>query len=762
MHLKSLELAGFKSFAKKTELEFSTPITAIVGPNGSGKSNIAEAFRFALGEQKVKSMRGRRTEDLIWNGSQTVARSNRASVTLTLDNADRFLDIDFDEVSLSRVIHRDASNEYLINGSQARLKDVGELVTGANIGSTGHHIISQGEADRILNVSAKDRKLILEDALGLKIYHYRIQESQRKLERTNENIKEVESLRRELAPHLKFLRKQVEKIERAREMRAALEGLYRNYFARESFFIQKEKGRLEEGVKAPRSEIALVEKELEDAKARIKKESVSSEILNAFSEAEKSLDDIRQKKSALERSLGRTEGEAEALQRLFEREKRAESERAQVTVSTQALEDLEKKIVVLMDEARSRGVFDGVVEKVRSFFASFLDDAGAKNSGDGVLGERAGELESKRAEVKELTKELTKLQESERSAEEKINELQRLKEEEKDSYKDAEKEVFRLQAKRSEMKARLDEILSRLSQLNLIEDEFKRDLTEAGVLVGRSALEFVPGEVKGETGETIDKEAVLNEERNKQVDRKKEIERLKIRLEEAGGSGGQEIVKEYEDTKSRDEYLEREITDLHTSEQRLTGLINELNQTLENRFKDGVSVINEEFERFFALMFGGGKASLDLVRQKARVKMDSDLRGLSNGEAADEDNEENGGGEEGVEIKINLPHKKIRGLEMLSGGERALTSIALLFAMSQVNPPPFIILDETDAALDEANSRKYGDMIEKLSQESQLILITHNRETMSRAGVLYGVTMGSDGVSKLLSVKFDEAVKVAK
>jgi chromosome segregation protein len=99
---------------------------------------------------------------------------------------------------------------------------------------------------------------------------------------------------------------------------------------------------------------------------------------------------------------------------------------------------------------------------------------------------------------------------------------------------------------------------------------------------------------------------------------------------------------------------------------------------------------------------------------------------------------------------------------MLSGGERALTSIALLFAISQVNPPPFIILDETDAALDEANSKKYSDMIENLSKHSQLILITHNRETMSRAGVIYGVTMGADGASRLLSIAFEEAVVVAK
>jgi chromosome segregation protein len=118
--------------------------------------------------------------------------------------------------------------------------------------------------------------------------------------------------------------------------------------------------------------------------------------------------------------------------------------------------------------------------------------------------------------------------------------------------------------------------------------------------------------------------------------------------------------------------------------------------------------------------------------------------------------------ETGIDISVSLPRKRIKGLDMLSGGERALTSIALLFAVSQVNPPPFIILDETDAALDEANSKKYGDMIESLSKVSQLILITHNRETMSRAGVIYGVTMGRDGVSRLLSIEFDEAVAVAK
>ncbi len=200
---------------------------------------------------------------------------------------------------------------------------------------------------------------------------------------------------------------------------------------------------------------------------------------------------------------------------------------------------------------------------------------------------------------------------------------------------------------------------------------------------------------------------------------------------------------------------------MEKSKASLVALIADLDQRLDVEFKEGILKINLQFQNFFALMFGGGNAGLHVVREKKRKrKADTDL--TIDDEAIAQDMEEDEEGAEGIEISVNLPRKKVKDLMMLSGGERALTSIALLFAVSQVNPPPFIILDETDAALDEANSRKYGDMISSLSQYSQLILITHNRETMSRAGIIYGVTMGGDGSSRLLSIQFEEAVKVAK
>ena len=179
--------------------------------------------------------------------------------------------------------------------------------------------------------------------------------------------------------------------------------------------------------------------------------------------------------------------------------------------------------------------------------------------------------------------------------------------------------------------------------------------------------------------------------------------------------------------------MEKEYNDLFSTKTSLVGLTQELTARLQHDFAEGLNHINSAFASFFAEMFQGGGAKLV----------------CDEGGAYPPD-------KQGVEIEVNLPRKRIKSLEILSGGERALTAIALLFAISQVHPPPFLVLDETDAALDEANSRRYGAMLEELSKRTQLVVVTHNRETMKRAGVLYGVTMGADGVSRLLSVKLDD------
>ena len=295
MYLKSIELVGFKSFGKKTELQFASRISSIVGPNGSGKSNVAEAFRFVLGEQSMKSLRSRRGEDLIWGGSPALARSNRAGVKVVFDNSTRLLDIDFKEVVVERVVYRDGENEYLLNGSKVRLKDVIRLLAGANIGGSGYQVISQGEADRILNAHPRERREMVEDALGLKLYQHKKAESERKLEETRVNIEKTKSLRREIAPHLNFLRVQVQKIEKARDMKEELSAKLSDYLAREHAWISSEDKRLLDEARSEEAELKKLGARVSEARGKRTGESDSAitELRAKITEREHKLSESR-------------------------------------------------------------------------------------------------------------------------------------------------------------------------------------------------------------------------------------------------------------------------------------------------------------------------------------------------------------------------------------------------------------------------------------------------------------------------------------
>lgn len=727
MYLKSIELSGFKSFAKRSILEFSSQVTSIVGPNGSGKSNVAEAFRFVLGEQSIKSLRGKKGEDLIFNGAGSEARANRASVKVVFDNRRKLFNIDFPEVSIERVVHRDGINEYLINGSVVRLKDVLELLAKAHIGSSGHHIISQGEADRILNASDKERKAMIEDALGLKIYQYKRLESERKLEKTFENIAQVEGLRREIAPHLKFLQKQAEKIEKAETLRVDLLKLAQEYFKHEEMYLAEEKHSLAAEKKPIDEALTKLHKELFDAKQILASSAKGKDKHYQVLDIEKELAAARSKKESLSRELGKLEGSIAAEVRVVDRERAAARSEEHRMIRLKDVEDLYEELSLIQS-------LDRILQRLKSFIAERKRLEGSDSMRDAEKN-----IEKLSRERAALEKDLRDEDHREKTLRDRYEKLKAEIEKDKDSSRDAEKAVFRIMSEENELIGEKNLLKSREDALKLTEEGFKRDLSELSAVAGHEILQY-----KSLT-------LVSEKDRHGQEERKRSLERLKIRLEESGISGAGDVLKEFKDVTERDEFLARELLDLEKSAESLKELIKELEMRLAQEFSEGVKKINNEFGKLFSSMFGGGSAHLTLIKEKHKVV--EELEGL-----VPEEKEP----EEGLEIAVNLPRKKIRGLMMLSGGERALTSIALLFAISAVNPPPFIILDETDAALDEANSKKYGDMVEALSKHSQLILITHNRETMSRAGTIYGVTMGSTGVSKLLSISFDQAVEVAK
>lgn len=754
MHLKSLEIAGFKSFAKKTDLEFTTPITGIVGPNGSGKSNVAEAFRFVLGEQSIKSLRGKRGEDLIFNGSPSQARANRASVKIVLDNSKKVFPVDFEEVTIERVVNRDGVNEYLINGSRTRLKDVQELLASANIGPTGHHIISQGEADRILSSSPRERREMIEDALGLKVFQYKKAESERKLEKTIENIAQVESLRREVAPHLRFLEKQIKKMERALELRNDLGKFYAEYLRREDEYLAFHNDRLVDLRRAPTAELAELEERLLRAKEKLTG-AEKDEKRDSLVSLEGKIREAREERQNTLREIGKVEGQVVYLERAIADLERGSTDVSSISIPLQKVSELvaeaenDAHAVERIDDIEAaRAAIRKIVEKLKAFVSEASHGA-VKD--EARIASFAEELSVLRKTKERNDSVIAEIESRETGLREEYEMLKRAIEAEASESRSAEREVFEVMGKERDLEAKIADIDRDMRTIERDRLEFKREIEEAMTLIGRAAADYFSVELKDEAGNPLTREMIATEPRETQENRRRELEKMKIRLEELGGAGGEDVVKEYNDAKARDEFLAKEIADLEASVQSLKSLIEDLTRELNTQFVTGIEKISAEFNTFFGMMFQGGTGALLRVQEKKRGTEDE----LEEGEGEKEI-------EEGIEIDVKLPHKRIRGLEMLSGGERALTSIALIFAMSQVNPPLFVILDETDAALDEANSKRYGDMVSALAQRSQLILITHNRETMSRAGVLYGVTMGADGVSKLLSVKFDEAVTVAK
>ncbi|MBI2610837.1 AAA family ATPase [Candidatus Kaiserbacteria bacterium] len=732
MYLKSIELSGFKSFGKKTELVFGSPIVAVVGPNGSGKSNVAEAFRFVLGEQSMKSLRSKRGEDLIWGGSPSLSRMNRASVKVVFDNMKRLLDIDFVEVAIERVVHRDGQNEYVLNGTQVRLKDVIRLLAGANIGGSGYQIISQGEADRILNASPRERREMVEDALGLKLYQHKKVESERKLEETAVNIDKTKSLRRELAPHLNFLRQQVEKIERVREMKEMLAEKLNDYLARENAWITQEDVHLREIEQTLASELRKLSESVSRARSASKGagDGTLAELQKKLAERESKLSEAHRESERLARELGRAEGALEANVVTVE-----------AIVPVPHVRQFARDLMALLSDGERMDDLPNLMNLIKDANRRIKSFIEGLSGGAPVTNQEVQE------QVETLSRSLERVQKEEGALAEELENLRRNIAKTREESFAAERDLVELEVSVREVQGKLSGVQTARANVAVSRQRFDDEVREGVVLVGASVRAWESGSIPA---------GALSEDRGAQEKRRREIERLKIKIEESGVGSGEQIVREFKQMKERDEFLAHELVDLEKSAASLKDIIAELEKTIDVRFREGLEGINEALKGFFVKLFGGGEARLRI--EEPRRVFRKELEEVGEEEEFQEEEELYAG----LTISVSLPRKKIKGLEVLSGGERALTSIALIFSMTQVNPPPFLVLDETDAALDEANSKRYADMIRELAAKSQLIVITHNRATMTVAGELYGVTMGQDGVSKLLSVKLEEAEKVVK
>ena len=230
MYFKQIQIAGFKSFADKTEIKFDDGVTAIVGPNGCGKSNVSDAIRWVLGEQSSKMLRGTTMQDVIFNGTEKRKSLSYCEVTLTFNNQDRFFNFDYDELAITRKLYRSGESEYLLNRNPCRLKDIVNILYDSGIGKDGYSIIGQGKVEEIISSKPENRRAIFEEAAGIAGYKSRKVEAERKLDRTRENLTRLRDIIGEIDRQLGPLRKQAEVAKKFLELKGVLKDLEVNAY----------------------------------------------------------------------------------------------------------------------------------------------------------------------------------------------------------------------------------------------------------------------------------------------------------------------------------------------------------------------------------------------------------------------------------------------------------------------------------------------------------------------------------------------------
>ena len=724
MLLKRLEIQGLKSFADKTVLDLGNSITAIVGPNGSGKSNITDSIRWLLGERDARNLRGTKGEDLIFAGTENRPRMGLAQATIYFDNSSGFFPVDFKEVSVSRRISRDGTSQFYINKSEVRLKDLIDFLARVKLGARGLTVIGQGQSDTFIAASPAERREMIEEMLGLKEYQLKRTDAERKLKNTSYNLEKIHALIEELKPHLRLLRRQSSRYENREKIAQDLFELENVFYGSRLSRLQtdleglsKEEKKINNEISKEEPEFRKIEKEFEGINQS------EPETANFLKEIKERKQEILTKRAGLERNIGRVEAKLELASR------ETLSEDADVKAALKEIKKLAQDSAEAGDISTLKSMAEKVIEIIDSIFVS--------DGGKNAPSEIQQEYEEITKEIHSFNDELKKLEEEEKKYQDSLEGFNRTFREAYDRVDSARGKYEALLNKKNKAELDRERVELKLSGLN---EELKQ--------IGRSVASL-EGKSSG------DHEEVL-------VDEDVAMSRMfKLRQELASiGEIDESIMKEAKETEERNSFLGGQVDDLEKAIADLTVLIKELDEKIYTEFNSAMKAINSEFDQMVKTMFGGGKAKLIAKSTNSRS---SEQEEAHSGEADEEKPNsqaetivEDGERESaGIEVDISLPKKKVKGLDVLSGGERSLVSIAVLFALISVSPPPFLVLDEIDAALDDKNARRFGQILATLSDKTQFVIVTHNRATMETAGALYGVTMSKDGTSKLVSLKLE-------
>ena len=928
MFLKSLDIYGFKSFADKTHIDFAEGITALVGPNGCGKSNVVDAIKWVLAERNSKNLRAEKMEDVIFNGTERRPALNTAEVTLTIANDKGLLPLDEEEIAITRRLYRSGDAEYFINKRPAGPTEIRKLFLDTGVGKAAYSVMEQGKIDQILSSKPEDRRYLFEEAAGISRSKTECAEAERELEKTRQNMVQIEIAMNEIKRQYDTLKVQSEKTIKYRKFKEEIYETERDLallrlknFVQDKSHHEEELKRILEKRDKIRQEIEEINntisenmdkvKEMQDnlynkqasllaigqekngkmelikqqnQQAMILKEKINAlegrknsiqERIDSIQEEideqnanlhtkTKQLNDIKSNIQSFEENITTSSSQItendrqvdnlkQQIQKLEEKRLELQSTLAQITediVKTldeklkdagfsenalkKAKEELETKInkLKIFVEGRKNIFGDMIAQNLASqdykdavcqaekafedtfeqlneiqtaineyqnaspaFITEFLSPQGVmtkKRDIDEQINQNIQNVDSINNQISHLHGENKTLSSKIEEYKETLNKLKLNEIQMKEQISASQSQITMLNRQISSEKASLEETENELfietkradeisDQINTYQDELA-EIEYRGKKLAEEMNEL-DAEIAKANKNVSGKSDSLNKKREEQNRCQEQYERLTISIN-SSDNDIRNIKQNFQEQYSRDlmefeermykitvpaadlreklsqtkkdfqslgtvnlmapeefgevkERYERQRTNFEDTQKSLENLIRvseEIKSKSAEMFLETYNQIKKNFHNMFRRLFNGGRAELKLADPTNILTS-------------------------GIDIYAQPPGKKLENIALLSGGEKTMTAVALLFATYQVRPSPFCLLDEIDAALDDKNVSSFVTALESFASVSQYIVITHNKKTVMGASTMLGITMEESGVSKMIALRLDEDIK---
>jgi chromosome segregation protein len=701
--LRSIRLRGFKSFPDPVEVRLEPGVAVVVGPNGSGKSNVADAIVWAAGSLSPTELRAEKPDDVLYAGSNERPAADWCEVELLFDNEDGQGPLPYSELSIARRLHRGGEGEYLINGAHVRRTDVVELLADIGLGADLHSVIGQGRVEQILSSKPADRRALVEEAAGLGKFKRQRHRAELKLARVQIQVERARDLEEEVRKRLRPLALQASAAARAEKLKDEIEALRGRIAAADLERIERALAEVEER----RAEATQERRRRDESLGGLLEERrrAEEELSEAAGRHEDATSVLYRFRSAVERVELRAEHAQETSRAL-----RADAERPQ---RPPAASTFERTLVAaagwqrmeLQDPAEAGARFELARAKGLDAVAALTGDHMWFSSGRASKAERPRPDGSFLLRLAEECDRFAAALAAAASSSRRFDPALRARVDAGGTRSgELGEELRALGAREAELRRVASEAAERLSGIALeaAQLERERDDVLARVPAGGGA-EPVPGEELAEIEAQIER-----------------LERRRVALGQVNPLAAEEHGRE----KARLAELSAQREDLERSLAELAKLRDDLGETVDRRFEETYSAVERHFAAVASTLFPGGQGRL--IRN---------------------DGEE----EPGVEIELQPAGKRITRLSLLSGGEKALGAISFLFALFLARPCPFYLLDEVEAALDDTNIGRFVELLRSFSAEAQFIVVTHQKRTMEAADILYGVTMGAEGVSEIVS-----------